>query len=126
MSTRAETAAFIEDQLAPLPVRTNAMFGEYALYLGEKVVGFICDDTLFIKPSDADPALFSATVPAPPYPGAKDYRSVPGDLMEDRDWLREAIEATAAALPLPKPKKSRPLPTTGAEGRQPRPRRTKP
>jgi TfoX/Sxy family transcriptional regulator of competence genes len=105
MSTRAETAAFIEDQLAPLPVRTNAMFGEYALYLGEKVVGFICDDTLFIKPSDVDPAVLEGTHLAPAYPGSKDYNAVPTALLDDADWLQHAIRATADALPAPKPKK---------------------
>jgi hypothetical protein len=29
------------------------MFGEYALYLDEKVVAFACDNSLFIKPSKA-------------------------------------------------------------------------
>ena len=43
MSTSNETAEFVEDQLATMPVRTGKMFGEYAIYLGDKVVG--------IKPS---------------------------------------------------------------------------
>ena len=105
MSTSADAAAFIEDQLAGLAVRTKRMFGEYAIYCDDKVVGFICDDTLFIKPSPIDPALLEGTVPAPPYPGAKDYHSVPGDLLENRDWLAAAVQATADALPAPAPKK---------------------
>ena len=57
MSTSKDTVAFIEDQLAGLPIRTNPMFGEYGMYYDDKVVGFICDDTLFIKPSEVDPAV---------------------------------------------------------------------
>jgi len=105
MATDPATALFIEDQLAPLEVSTKRMFGEFAVYLDGKVVGFICDDTLLLKITDARPQLFSALEPGKPYPGAKDYHSVPGDLLDDRDWLREAVVATAAALPLPKPKK---------------------
>ena len=105
MSTSADTIAYIEDQLSGLTIRTQKMFGEYALYVGEKVVAFVCDDTLFIKYSDADPAVLEGTHPGKPYPGAKDYAEVPGDLLENRDWLQEAISATAAALPVPPPKK---------------------
>jgi TfoX/Sxy family transcriptional regulator of competence genes len=105
MSTSKDTVAFIEDQLAGLPIRTNPMFGEYAIYCDDKVVGFICDDTLFIKPSDVDPAVLTGTEMAPAYPGSKLYHAVPGDLLEDADWLQKAIRATADALPAPKPKK---------------------
>ena len=107
MSTSAETVAFIEDQLSGLPIRTGKMFGEYAVYLGEKVVGFVCNDTLFIKYSDADPSVLDGTHPGKPYPGAKDYAEVPGDLIENRDWLQKAVQATADALPVPPPKKPR-------------------
>ena len=102
MSTRKETVAFIEDQLGGLPIRTRPMFGEYAIYFDDKVVGFVCDDTLFIKPSGIE---VPGTYPAPAYPGSKDYNAVPGELLEAADWLRDAIVSTAEALPVPKPKK---------------------
>ena len=105
MSTSKDTVAFIEDQLGGLPIRTNPMFGEYAIYYDDKVVGFICDDTLFIKPSEVAPSFLTGTVMAPAYPGSKLYHAVPGDLLEDADWLQKAIRATADALPAPKPKK---------------------
>lgn len=107
MATSAETVEFIEDQLSGLLVRTAKMFGEYGIYCDEKVVGLICDDALFIKPSDAAAELFARTEPAPPYPGAKLYHRVPGEALEDREWLMEAVQATADALPAPKPKKPR-------------------
>jgi len=105
MSTSKDTIAFIEDQLGGLPIRTRPMFGEYGMYYDDKVVAFVCDDTLFIKPSDVDPAVLVGTEMAPAYPGSKDYHAVPGDLLEDADWLQTAIRATADALPAPKAKK---------------------
>ncbi len=111
MSTSREFVAFVEDQLSGLDVRTAPMFGEFCLYLEGKVVGFLCDDTLFIKPSPADDALFERTHPGKPYPAAKDYREVPGDALEDHEWLRAAIVATADALPAPK-QKTTPKPKT--------------
>lgn len=120
MSTSPDTVAFIEDQLSSLRVRTLRMFGEYGIYCDDKIVGLICDDELFVKPSGADAALFERTEPAPPYPGAKDYHRVPGDLLEDRDWLMLAVQSTADALPAPRPKKPK-LPKDPG-GIQPHPR----
>jgi len=80
------------------------MFGEYALYLDEKVVAFACDNSLFIKPSKAAAELAPDLPQGPPYPGAKDY-PVADELLDDPDLLRRLIEATAALMPLPKPKK---------------------
>jgi len=105
VSTSEETAAFIEDQLAGLDFRTGKMFGEYAIYCDNKVVGFITDDTLMIKPSGVDPAVLEGTVPGHAYPGSKLYHSVPGDLLENREWLHRAIQSTADALPAPPPKR---------------------
>jgi TfoX/Sxy family transcriptional regulator of competence genes len=102
MATSKDTIAFIEDQLAGLPIRTRPMFGEYGIYFDDKVVGFICDDTLFIKPSGIE---LPGTYLAPAYPGSKDYNAVPGELLEDAEWLQRSIRATADALPTPKPKK---------------------
>ncbi len=119
MASSPASAEFVEDQLSGLNVRTGKMFGEYAVYCDGKVVGFICNDDFFIKPSSADPDLFGDTEPAPPYPGAKDYHRVPGDLLENREWLIEAVQATADALPVPPPKKPRPA----APSRLPHPRR---
>lgn len=79
------------------------MFGEYALYLDEKVVAFACDNSLFIKPTEAASKLAPDLPQRPPYPGAKDY-PVADELLDDGDELRRLIIATADALPAPKPK----------------------
>lgn len=80
------------------------MFGEYALYLDEKVIAFACDNSLFIKPSAAVSRLAPDLPKGPPYPGAKDY-PIADELLDDPDALRRLIEETAALMPLPKPKK---------------------
>jgi len=100
MSTRKDTIAFILEQLEPLPVRARAMFGEYGLYCEDKVVGFVCDDTIFLKPSDATAGLALG----PAYPGSKDYAIVSADLLEDAEALRDMVRATADSLPSPKPR----------------------
>ncbi|MEP6480593.1 MAG: TfoX/Sxy family protein [Rhodoglobus sp.] len=116
MSSSSDTASYIEDQLGDLDIRTGKMFGEYAIYCDNKVVGFITDDTLMIKPSPVDPAVLVGTVPGHAYPGSKLYHSVPGDLLENREWLQRAIQATADALPAPAPKKPKPRRSPGGGG----------
>jgi TfoX/Sxy family transcriptional regulator of competence genes len=110
--------SFIEDQLEGLTIRTAKMFGEYGIYCDEKIVGLICDDTLFLKPAGLDARLLSGTDLAPPYQGAKDYHRVPGDRLEDRDWLQGLVRATADALPAPAPKAKKPpkRPSSGGGG----------
>lgn len=82
------------------------MFGEYALYLDEKVVAFACDNSLFVKPSAAAARLAPDLPQRPPYPGAKNY-PVADELLDDTDALRRLLVETAALMPVPKPKKPR-------------------
>lgn len=73
MSTSKDTIAYLLGQLEPLDVRTRPMFGEYGLYCDEKVVAFVCDDSLFVKPSEVAEHYARAEWLAPAYPGSKDY-----------------------------------------------------
>ncbi|WP_344032540.1 TfoX/Sxy family protein [Leucobacter iarius] len=111
MSTRPETIEFLMDQLGRAPIfRTKAMFGEYALYRDEKVIAFICDDELLIKPTPEGRTWLEGFGPveeSEAYPGSKMYYLIGGDRWEDRDWLEELTRVTADALPAPKPKKPR-------------------
>jgi TfoX/Sxy family transcriptional regulator of competence genes len=86
-------------------IRVRKMFGEYALYCDEKVVALVCDDKLYVKPTDVGKSMLEKVDEQPPYPGAKLYFHISADLWENHEWLSKLIESTAAALPLPKPKK---------------------
>lgn len=107
MSTSPETMDFICDQLRALPgLRTRKMFGEYAIYLGEKVVALVCDDQLFLKPTEAGRRWLGERLEeGEAYPGSKPYIVVGAEDLEDSERLCELIRLTADALPLPKPKK---------------------
>ncbi|MEW5835165.1 MAG: TfoX/Sxy family protein [Pseudomonadota bacterium] len=82
------------------------MFGEYALYLDGRVVALVCDNMLFVKPTDAGHALLGAVEEAPPYPGAKPHWRL-DEVLDDGERLGRLLRATAAALPLPRPKAPR-------------------
>lgn len=82
------------------------MFGEYALYLDEKVIALVCDNQLFVKPTAAGKRLLGDVVEAPPYVGASLYFLV-SEPFDDGSALRRLFIETAAALPLPKRKSTR-------------------
>ncbi len=85
------------------PLSFKKMFGEYAIYVGTKVIALVCDDQLFLKPTPAGRALLRTVTEAPPYPGAKPYLQI-SEVIENRLQLTKLFRATAEALPEPKPK----------------------
>lgn len=98
---------FVIDQIENAgTITAKKMFGEYGLYADEKIVGLICDNKLFIKPTNAGRAFIGNAVEAPPYPGAKNSFLIE-DQIENREWLSELIRVSAKELPLPKPKKKK-------------------
>jgi TfoX/Sxy family transcriptional regulator of competence genes len=82
------------------------MFGEYALYLRGRVLGFVCDNQVFLKPTEAGRQLLGKIKEGAPYPGAKLYWVI-DEQLDDPDLLRRVLSATADALPLPAPKAPR-------------------
>ncbi len=108
MATKQTTVDFLVEQMHGAgELRYRKMFGEYAIYCDEKVVAFVCDDQLFIKPTSAGKLFLDSSHEAPAYPGSKNYLLVPEDKWDDAPWLVDFIQQTAAVLPLPKPKKKK-------------------
>jgi TfoX/Sxy family transcriptional regulator of competence genes len=115
MASSAGTVQYVIDQSGLGSALTfRKMFGEYALYLGGKVVAFVCDDTLYLKPTDAARELLPRVNEGCPYPGAK-LHFLLADELDDRALLQRLFTVTAAALPMPAPKPKRSA--TPAKGR---------
>lgn len=95
---------FVLDQINNAGVVTaKKMFGEYGLYADEKLFGLICDNKLFIKPTNSGREFIGNVVEAPPYEGAKPSFLLE-DKLEDSEWLSELVRLSVKELPLPKPK----------------------
>lgn len=107
MASDLDFVQFVVDQIDDsCEISYRKMFGEYALYSRGKVVALICDNRLFLKPTEAGRSFIGDVVESPPYPGAK-LSFLIEDNIEDRDWLSRLITLTEEALPSPKPKKRR-------------------
>ncbi len=105
MASDLSFVEFVVDQLDDDCVGTyKHMFGEFGLYSAGKFLGMICEDRLFVKPTEGGRAFIGDVVEAPPYPGAKPSFLI-GDQIEDGEWLSELVRITTRELPAPKPKK---------------------
>lgn len=104
MSSDLQFVQFVTDQIDPeCGISFRKMFGEYALYSNGKVVALVCDNRLFVKPTDAGKEYIGKYVEAPAYPGAR-LSLLIQDEIENREWLSKLIKITENALPKPKPK----------------------
>jgi TfoX/Sxy family transcriptional regulator of competence genes len=107
VSTQPKTVDFIVEQMGGAgAVTARKMFGEYAIYCRGRVIALVCDDLLFVKPTEGGRAFIGAVTETPPYKGAKPHFHISGEYWEDRDWMTSLSRISAAELPLPV-KKSR-------------------
>ena len=105
MATGLDFVKYVVDQIDDgCEVSYRMMFGGCTLYSKGKVVGLVCDDQLFIKPTEAGRAFIGDVVEAPAYEGAK-LSFLIEDQVEDREWLTQLVMLTEKELPAPKPKK---------------------
>lgn len=107
MSSNQDFVDFIVEQMEDAgSINYRKMFGEYGLYCDGKIVALICNDQLFVKPTEAGRAFIRDVVEAPPYPGAKNYFLIEEGI-EDQEWLGSLIRISADELPEPRPRKKK-------------------
>ena len=103
MASDRKFVAFVCEQVRGAgDVSSKRMFGEATVYLRDKVVGLVCDNQLFIKPTEPGRALLGSPSEAPPFPGATNWFLMTD--LDDQEFLAELVRTTADALPSPKPK----------------------
>jgi TfoX/Sxy family transcriptional regulator of competence genes len=106
MATQQRTIDYlIEQSLGAGIVSAKPMFGEFGIYFDGKMIGSVCDDQLFVKPTASGRVHAEPVSEAPPYPGAKPQLLIEADRWDDAEWLGELLRITAAELPTPKPRK---------------------
>lgn len=105
MASKKETIELIASKMSGAGLITfKKMFGEYALYVNGKVIAFVCDDALFIKPTQEAKDFYPDYEEAPAYPGSKMYMLISEDKWEDSEFMSELASITYNALPAAKPK----------------------
>jgi TfoX/Sxy family transcriptional regulator of competence genes len=106
MASNADLVQYIVDQCSDAGnIEAKKMFGDYGIYCNDKIFGLICDNSLFIKPTEEGRAMLRKEECLPPYEGAKDYFYI--EDIDDRDYLSTLVRETCKALPEPKKRKQK-------------------
>ena len=107
MSNEPDFIQYVCNQIdTACEVTYRHMFGGTTLYSKGKVVALICDNQLFVKPTEAGRDYIGDVTEAPAYEGSKNFFLVE-DEIDDADWLSELIRRTERELPRPKPRKKK-------------------
>ena len=105
MASDQKFVDFVLDQIENAgEITAKKMFGEYGIFSNGKIFALICDNKLFIKPTEAGRVFIKNLVEAPPYPGAKSSFLIE-DKLDDREWISNLVRITLEELPESKPKK---------------------
>ena len=104
MGSSKEYLEYILEQLSDLEDITHrAMMGEYILYYHGKIFGGVYDDRFLIKPIKIAKEMMPDADMELPYDGAKEMLLV--DDVENREFLKELIEAMYEELPATRKRK---------------------
>ena len=101
MASCKEYLDFILEQLSMLDkISCKAMMGEYIIYYKGKIIGGIYDDRFLVKNVKAAQEKMPDAPLELPYEGAKEMLLV--DNVDDKEFLRDLLEAMYDELPAPK------------------------
>jgi TfoX/Sxy family transcriptional regulator of competence genes len=103
MATSVDYIEFVVEQVRGCgAVRYKKMFGEYMVYVNDKPILLVCDDTVFVKILPCLDALMEKAGRGYPYDGAKEHYVLDIDNAE----LAQAVVAELEPItPIPKKKK---------------------
>ncbi|WP_369282677.1 TfoX/Sxy family protein [Oscillibacter sp. GMB15532] len=105
MATSSDYVEFVCEQLGNLwSVRSRKMFGEYMVYVNDKPILLVCDNTVFVKILPELAPVMGGAARGVPYEGAKEHYILD---IEDQASLRAAVEILEAVSPLPKARKKK-------------------
>ncbi|MDR1920654.1 MAG: TfoX/Sxy family protein [Candidatus Adiutrix sp.] len=103
MATRPEFAEYVCDQVRGAgEIRAKKMFGEYMVYVDDKPILLVCDDTVFVKMRPELSEIMENAERGCPYDGAKEHYILD---IDDADLSREVIGILEPLTLRPKPRK---------------------
>lgn len=103
MATTEGYAEFVCEQIQGVgDVRYKKMFGEYMVYVNDKPVLLLCDNTVFVKKLDNIADLMGGADCGTPYKGAKEHYILD---IENTELCREVVALVEQVTPIPKPRK---------------------
>ena len=103
MATTTEYMHYVCERLDAFgAIRSKKMFGEYMVYLNDKPILSICDNTVFVKKLPAIEALMGNADCGLPYEGAKEHYILD---IDDPALTAQVIAVLEPLIPVPKKRK---------------------
>lgn len=99
MATSADYISYVQAQIAGAgDVHSRKMFGEYMVYVNDKPLLLVCDNTVFVKMRPELAALMAHADTGEPYPGAKLHYLLD---IDDQSLSMRVLSVLEPITPLP-------------------------
>lgn len=107
MATTTDFIEYVCEQIKDCgSIRYRKMFGEYMVYVNDKPILLVCDNTVYVKNLDCirEKMNEASSELAVPYKGAKEHFILD---IDNTAFCLEIIDILEKVTPIPKPKKKK-------------------
>lgn len=105
MATSIDFVEYICEQISGIgAVRYKKMFGEYMVYVDDKPILLVCDNTVYVKMLDCIAEKMRDAEKGFPYNGAKEHYILD---IDNAEFSKEVIALLEPVTQVPKPKKKK-------------------
>lgn len=105
MATSVDFIEYVVEQIRGTGlIRYRKMFGEYMVYVNDKPILLVCDNTVYVKQLPGLVDIMQGAATGVPYPGAKEHYMLD---IDDAAFSQTVVALLEENTPLPKPKKKK-------------------
>jgi len=105
MATTNEYIEYVCEQINGIGnIRYQKMFGEFMVYVNDKPVIIVCDNTAFVKKLDCIEEMMKEAEVGYPYKGAKEHYILD---IDDSNFCKIVVSKLEKVIPIPKPRKKK-------------------
>lgn len=105
MATTNEYIEYVCEQIKGIgEIRYKKMFGEFMVYVNDKPVIIVCNNTVFVKELDCIKEMMENAEEGYPYKGAKEHYILD---IDNSDFCKTIVSEIEKVTPVPKPKKKK-------------------
>lgn len=102
MATTQDFVEYVCEQIHGIGnIRYRKMFGEYMVYVNEKPLLLVCDNTVYVKMIDCVHILLEGADSGTPYNGAREHYILD---IDNRELSQDVVNALELVIPVPKSK----------------------
>ena len=105
MASTQDFVDFVCEQVQGVgEIRSRKMFGEYMVYINDRPIFLVADNTVYVKKLDCTATMLTQAERGCPYEGAKEHYILN---IEDGALSRDVALAMEAVVPIPKKRKKK-------------------